>query len=134
MTQTARFDPQNKVKVCFDCKMFDVGNWVASINWENGLRELPPHETFTVAPKGKVGYPQLLDSLLPWSETISAHLDWWQNPCNVLKGSDQHLKSRLGTHLGQGSLQCLWSDREKRLHINVLEMKAVFLALNQFRD
>ena len=25
-------------------------------------------------------YPQSLDSLLPWTETISAHLDWWQNP------------------------------------------------------
>ena len=25
-------------------------------------------------------YPQLLDSLLPWTETISAHLEWLQNP------------------------------------------------------
>ena len=24
-------------------------------------------------------YPQSLDSLLPWTETISAHLEWWQN-------------------------------------------------------
>ena len=24
-------------------------------------------------------YPQSLDSLLPWTETICAHLDWWQN-------------------------------------------------------
>ena len=25
-------------------------------------------------------YPQSFDSLLPWSEIISAHLEWWQNP------------------------------------------------------
>ena len=28
----------------------------------------------------------------------------------------------------------LWSDREKSLHINVLELKAVFLALKGFKD
>ena len=29
-------------------------------------------------------FPQPLDSLLPWTEAISAHLDWWQNPANVM--------------------------------------------------
>ena len=33
-------------------------------------------------------YPQSLDSLLPWTEAIAAHLDWWQNPSNVMRGSD----------------------------------------------
>ena len=37
-------------------------------------------------------YPQSLDSLLPWTESISAHLDWWQNPVNVMKGSNLHPK------------------------------------------
>ena len=37
-------------------------------------------------------YPQSLDSLLPWTNAISAHLDWWQNPANVMKGSDLHPK------------------------------------------
>ena len=37
-------------------------------------------------------YPQSLDSLLPWTETISAHLEWWQNPTNVMKGADLHPK------------------------------------------
>ena len=35
-------------------------------------------------------YPQLLDILLPWRETISAHLEWWQNPTNVMKDADLH--------------------------------------------
>ena len=37
-------------------------------------------------------YPQSLDSLLPWTEAISAHLDWWQNPSNVVRGADLHPK------------------------------------------
>ena len=35
-------------------------------------------------------FPQSLDKLLPWSDSIIAHLDWWQNPQNVLKGADLH--------------------------------------------
>ena len=86
-------------------------------------------------------YPQSLDSLLPWTETISAHLDWWQNSANVMRDADLHPKDHSiqlftdasnegwGAHLDQNSTKGLWSDWEKRLHINVLELKAVFLAL-----
>ena len=91
-------------------------------------------------------YPQSLDSLLPWTETISAHLDWWQNPQNVMIGADLHPKDHSiqlftdasnegwGAHLNQSSTKGLWSDQEKRLHINVLELKAVSLALRSFKD
>ena len=91
-------------------------------------------------------YPQSLDSLLPWTETISARLDWWQNPSNVTKGADLHPKDHSiqlfadasnegwGAHLDQTSTKGLWSDRAKRLHINVLELKAVSLALRSFKD
>ena len=91
-------------------------------------------------------FPQSLDSLLPWTETISAHLEWWQNPANVMKGADLHPKDHSiqlftdasnegwGTHLEQTSTKGLWSDKEKRLHINVLELKVVSLALQRFKD
>ena len=70
-------------------------------------------------------FPQSLDSLLPWTETISAHLEWWQNPTNVMKGADLHPKDHSiqfftdalnegwGGHLEQASTKGLWSDREK---------------------
>ena len=32
MAQTSGFDPTIQVKTCFDCKMFDVSNWVACRN------------------------------------------------------------------------------------------------------
>ena len=91
-------------------------------------------------------YPQSLDGLLPWTEMISAHLDWWQNPANVMRGADLHPKDHniqlftdasnegWGAHLNQSSTKGLWSEREKRLHINVLELKAVSLALERSRS
>ena len=91
-------------------------------------------------------FPQSLDSLLPWTEVISAHLDWWQNPTNVMRGADLHPKDHSiqlftdasnvgwGAHLDQSSTKGLWSPQEKGLHINVLELKAVSLALRHFKD
>ena len=42
--QTSGFDPMLKVKTCFDCKMFDVSNWVAHLNGEDGPGGRPSHE------------------------------------------------------------------------------------------
>ena len=63
-----------------------------------------------------------------------------------MKGADLHIKDHSiqiftdtsnkgwGAHLEHVSTKGLWSDRVKRLHINVLELKAVFLALKRFKD
>ena len=56
-----------KVKTCFDFKMFDVGNWVACLNGENGPGGMPSHEVLSVSPQGAleissvVGQPHSLD-------------------------------------------------------------------------
>ena len=111
MAQTSGFDPTTQVKTCFDCKMFDVANWVACLNRENG-----PEGTASQGQHWR--YPRSLDSLLPWTETISAHLDWWQNPTNVMRGTDLHPKDHSiqlftdasnegwGAHLEQASTKC----------------------------
>ena len=77
---------------------------------------------------------------------MSANLELWQNPTNMTKGADLHPKNHSiqiftdasnegwGTRLEQVSTTGLWSDKEKRLHINVLELKAVSLALQKFKD
>ena len=74
-------------------------------------------------------------------KTISVHREWWQNP---VKGSDLHPKDHKlhiftdtlnvvqGDHLEQDSVKGLLSHGDKRLHINVLELKVVFLALKWF--
>ena len=149
MAQTSGFDPTSQVKTSLHCKMFDVANWVPRLNGENGpggqagrLHMRP----FQFQLKEHWRYPQSLDNLLPWTETISAHPAWWQNPTNVMKGADLHLKDHSiqrftdasneswGAHLEQTSTKGLWSDREKRLHINVLELKAVSLAPQRFKN
>ena len=75
-------------------------------------------------------YPQLLDILLPWSETIS---DLHPKDHSIQLCTDASNEG-WGTYLEQASTKGLWSDREKRLHINVLELKAVSLALQRFKD
>ena len=52
MAQTSGFDPTTQVKRCFDCKMFDVSNWVASLNGENGPGGTPSHEALSVSSQG----------------------------------------------------------------------------------
>ena len=52
MAQTSGFDPKTQVKTCFDCKMFDVANWVACLNGENGPGGTPSHEALSVSSQG----------------------------------------------------------------------------------
>ena len=52
MAQTSGFDPKTPVKTCFDCKMFDVANWVACLNGENGPGGMPSHEALSVSSQG----------------------------------------------------------------------------------
>ena len=65
--QASGFDPTTQVKTCFDCKMFDVTNWVACLNKENGPGGTPSHETLSVSPQGAleissvIGQPPSLD-------------------------------------------------------------------------
>ena len=67
MAQTSGFDPTPQVKTCFDCKMFDVANWVASLNGENGPGGTPSHEAVSVSSQGALeissvaGQPPSLD-------------------------------------------------------------------------
>ena len=144
MAQTPGFDPTPQVKTCFDCKMSLIGLLASTEKMvPEGRLHMRP---FQFHLKEHWRYPQSLDNLLPWTEAIAAHLDWWQNPSNVMKGADLHPKDHSiqlftdasnegwGAHLDQNSTKGLWSDREKRLHINVLELKAVSLALRDFKD
>ena len=52
MAQTSGFDPMLKVKTRFDCKVFDVANWVACLNGEDGLGGMPSLEALSVSSQG----------------------------------------------------------------------------------
>ena len=90
-------------------------------------------------------YPQSLDKIIPCSQILKKHLIWWKDPKNVLTGSPLHAEEHnlllftdasvkgWGAHLGDLTVSGLWSDRETNLHINILELKAVFLAIRSFQ-
>ena len=90
-------------------------------------------------------YPMPLDTLIPWNQKMIRHGKWWLDPQNVLQGEHLHPKEHekliftdasnagWGAHSGQNSTGGLWSLSEKHLHINLLEMKAVLLALQFFK-
>ena len=67
MAQTSGVDPTTQVKTCFDCKMFDVANWVACLNGEDGPGGTPSHEALSVSSQGALerssvaGQPPSLD-------------------------------------------------------------------------
>ena len=69
MAQTSGFDPTTQLKTCFDCKMFDVANWVASLNGENGPGGTPSREALSVSSQGALeissvaGQPPSLDRI-----------------------------------------------------------------------
>ena len=69
MAQTSGFDPTTQVKTCFDCKMFDVANWVARLNGENGPGGTPSHQALSVSSQGALeissvaGQPPSLDRI-----------------------------------------------------------------------
>ena len=102
MAQISGFVPTTQVKHVFDYKMFDVANQVACLNGE-----MVPEERLHMRPfqfhlnflKEHWRFPQSLDSLLPSTETFSAHLEWWQNPTNVMKGTDLHPKTTVSNSL-----------------------------------
>ena len=135
MAQTSGFDP-----------MFDVANLVACLNGENGPRGTPSHEALSVSSQEALEISSVAGQPSSLHRNHSAHLDWWQNPSNVMRGADLLPKDHSiqlftdasnegwGAHLEETSTKGLWSDREKRLHINVLELKAVSLALRSFKD
>ena len=82
-----------------------------------------------------------LNSPIPWTQKMKQHGKWWLNPQNVLSGEFLHPRDHdiliftdvsnagWGAHLNHDSVRGIWSKVEKQLHINVLELKAVILAL-----
>ena len=91
-------------------------------------------------------YPQSLDLKIPVSNLLKSYLQWWKNPKNLAKGCPLHPQDHntliftdasnqgWGAHLENLTVSGNWTDQEKLLHINVLELKAVFLALKSFQN
>ena len=88
--------------------------------------------------------PPSLPVPLPWE--VRRDLSWWMVRDHLLMGvqfgtpaPDLHLYSDAscsgwGAHLLDQHVSGVWSDQEKLMHINLFEMKALFLGLQAFRE
>ena len=104
------------------------------------------HETFPVVPKVTLEFPQSLDKRIPVTGNFLNHLKWWENLQNLMAGAPIHpdihntlvftdaSQKGWGAHLNKIVLSGLWSNKEAQLHINVLDLKAVLLALKGFQE
>ena len=103
------------------------------------------HEAHTVALEKQLEGPRITRQGDTGPKVPPPHLKWWLRESNVLLGQPLHpLKHALqiftdasregwGSHLDEHTARGTWSLPESKLHINHLELKAVFLALKQFR-
>ena len=95
--------------------------------------------------KNNCRVPESLKKVIPIPKSLHPHLRWWLEESNVLLGQPLHpLKHALqiftdaskegwGAHLDEHTARGTWSLPESKFHINHLELKAVFLALKEFR-
>ena len=81
-----------KSKPVFDCKIFDVTNWVACLNGENGPGGMPSHEALSVSSQGALEISSVAGQPPSLDRSHCSTLDWWQNPSKVMKGADLHSK------------------------------------------
>ena len=90
--------------------------------------------------------PESLEKIIPLPRSLHPHLQWWLEEDNVLQGQPLHpvrhalqiftdaSKEGWGAHLNEFTARGTWSVPESKLHINYLELKAVFLALKEFQN
>ena len=112
MAQTSGFDPTTQVKTCFDCKMFDVANWVACLNGENVPGGTPSHEALSVSSQVALEMSSVAGQL------PSLDRSHFSTPRLVVKSLKDHStqlcrdasNEGCGAHLDQSSTKGLWSD------------------------
>ena len=90
--------------------------------------------------------PESLEKIIPLLRALHPHLQWWLDEDNVLQGQPLHPvrhalqiftdapKEGWGAHVNEFTARGSWSVPESNLHINYLELKAVFLALKEFQN
>ena len=111
MAQPSGFDHMSQFKACFDCKMFDVANWVAHLNREDGPGGTPSHEALSVSPQGALeifsvtGQPPSLDKIHFSTPRLVSKSHKFDERCRPSSQRPQYptlyrcLKQRLGRSL-----------------------------------
>ena len=85
-----------------------------------------------------------LEMIIPKSRHLREHLSWWLQEANIVKGrslsqiqASKIIATDASTQMWGGNLdhqiiQGFWSEEQKELHINCLELEAVILTIKNF--
>ena len=85
-----------------------------------------------------------LEMIIPKSHHLREHLSWWLQEANIVKGrslsqiqASKIIATDASTQMWGGNLdhqiiQGFWSEEQKELHINCLELEAVILTIKNF--
>ena len=127
--------------ISLDSKKAHVTHRDTSFLRKNSTTGKVTHETFPVVHKEISPVTGQKD---PSNMNFLNHLKWWENLQNLMAGAPihPHIHNTLvftdTSQKGWGAhkivLSGLWSNKEAQLHINVLELKAVLLALKGFQE
>ena len=86
-----------------------------------------------------------LDFQIQCTPNLKVHLKWWLSLANIMQGrslkqnqtsvtiTTDASKSGWGGHMNNLTAQGLWTEEQKLLHINNLELEAVFLTVKKFQ-
>ena len=118
----------------------------ANSHRETSSPRLSAHETYTVASQKQLEGTGNTRKSDPNSRVTAPHLQWWLEEDNMLQGQALHpvkhalqifadaSKEGWGAHLNEHTARGTWCLPESKLHINYLELEAVFLVLKEFED
>ena len=123
--------------------MFDVTNRVAGLNRKDDPGGTPSHEALSVSSEGALEISSVIGQRPSLIRDRFSSPRVVAKPCKRDEGrtpstQDHSIQISNASNEGWGAhleqVKGLRSDRVKRLHINVLELKAVSLSLKRFKD
>ena len=132
--------------ISLDSKKAHVTHWDISFLRKNSTTGKVTHETFPVVPKVTLEISPVTGQKDPSNrefsessqmvgESTESYGRWsYTSSYSQHTGIHRCLPKRLGAHLNEIVLSGLWSNKEAQLHINVLELKAVLIALKGFQE
>ena len=145
-SEMADFDPFSPRKTILLSETVHVPHRSPNSNRKTGAVRKITHETHSVAPQTELAHSRIsrekhFDSRLP-SPSLEVVATEGQCPPRAAPTPLQHAlqlftdasREGWGTHLGDHTARGFWSLPESKLHINMLELKAVLLALKEFQD
>ena len=129
-------------------KLMSLISFLRNISFlgKNSATRKVTHKTFPVVSEVTLEISQSPDKRIPVTGNFLRHLKWWEEQENLMAGAPIHphvhntlvfrdaSQKAWGAHLNEIVLSGLWSNKEARLHINVLELKAVLLGLKGLQE